>query len=231
MKKTSKLILTVLCVVLALSASVMGTVAYLIDHEEVVNTFTVGDVDIKLDEAKVNKDGTVVEGADRVTENEYHLIPGRSYVKDPTMTVVKGSEESYVRILVTISNAKELKAIFGEDFLPQNYVEGWDGAIWPCAGITEDQEANTLTYEFRYFETVDAYEAQEDVVLPALFTKFLLPGDQVNNEQLKTLEGLTITAIGHAIQRVALDTADEAWAAFDAQYAAENPVPTETTAP
>ena len=73
------------------------------------------------------------------------------------------------------------------------------------------------------YKTVDAYEATDDIVLEPLFTEFTLPGDKVNGQQLKTLEGLKITVEGHAIQRVALDTADAAWAAFDAQYANENP--------
>ena len=226
MKKTNKILLTALCAVLLVTVSVMGTVAYLIDYEKVENTFTVGDVDIKLDEADVLEDGTLnPEAEGRVTENEYHLIPGQTYIKDPTMTVVAGSEESYLRILVTITNAKELKAIFGEDFLPENYVEGWDPAIWPCAGITADEDANTLTYEFRYYKTVSTYDSEGDLVLEPLFTAFTLPGDKVNGEQLATLAGLKITAEGHAIQRVALDTADAAWEAFDAQRAQEQENP------
>ena len=70
------------------------------------NTFTVGKVEIKLDEAKVTADGIPVEGAARVTANSYKLMPGTTYTKDPTVTVLKaGSEESYVRMKVTFNNA------------------------------------------------------------------------------------------------------------------------------
>lgn len=222
MKKATKILLTLLCAALLVTGTILGTIAYLIDSEEVVNTFTVGNVDIKVDEAKVSEDGEPVTPAERVAGNEYHLIPGQTYTKDPTMTVVKGSEESYVRLLVTITNAAELKAIFGNTFDPKDYAAGWDDTVWVPGAVKEDTTANTLTYEYRYYKTVDAYEATDDIVLEPLFTEFTLPGDKVNGQQLKTLEGLKITVEGHAIQRVALDTADAAWAAFDAQYANEN---------
>lgn len=231
MKKTSKVLLMLICVVLLVVGSVLGTLAYLTDRSTVTNTFTVGNVDIKVDEEKVTEDGVPTsEDDDRVEENNYHLIPGQTYVKDPTMTVIKGSEESYVRMVVTLNCYSELKAIFGDDFLPQDFVEGWDETKWPCVGITEDTESNTVTYEFRYHETVDAYEAEEDIALEPLFTKFTMPGE-VTGEELATLEGFEITVNGHAIQTATFEADDEneltaedvAWAAFDAQYAAANP--------
>ena len=55
--KKSKAILMALCAVLLVAASVMGTLAYLTSTDTVTNTFTVGNVQIKLDEAKVNEEG------------------------------------------------------------------------------------------------------------------------------------------------------------------------------
>lgn len=108
MKTRSKALLLSLCAVALVVATVFGTMAYLTSTDEVVNTFTVGNVKIKLDEAKVNTDGTPVEGVDRVKTNEYHLLPGHTYTKDPTVTVLKGSEESYVRLKITLSNAADV---------------------------------------------------------------------------------------------------------------------------
>ena len=101
---------TILLVVLVAAISIGATLAYLTDTDEAVNTFTVGKVGIKLDEAKVDEYGELIykeDGetlADRVTENSYKLIPGHSYVKDPTVTVDAGSEESYIRISSSIFN-------------------------------------------------------------------------------------------------------------------------------
>ena len=217
MKKSVKALLVVLCVVLLVACGVMGTLAYLTAADEVVNTFTVGNVNIKLDEADVNPDGTVIQGADRVKGNEYHLIPGRTYVKDPTVTVLKGSEEAYVRMKVTINCISQLRAILGEDFLPQNYVEGWDNSVWVYETTVEDAQNNAVTYEFRYHEKVNAFEATEDMTLEALFTNFTLPGE-INGEQLATISDLQINVVGNAIQVVGFENDENAaWAAFDAQ--------------
>lgn len=217
MKSKAKVLLLALCAVLLVVGSVMGTLAYLTDTQEVVNTFTVGDVDIKVDEAPVTPDGKPVEGEDRVEGNEYHLIPGQTYTKDPTMTVLKGSEESYVRMMVTINCISQLRTIFGEGFLPHEFIEGKDSNIWVYENTVENGD-NTVTYEFRYYKTVDAFEATEDIVLEPLFTSFTIPGE-MTGEQLATIADLEIRVEGHAIQTLGFDTDDAAWTAFDAQMA------------
>ena len=112
-KTKTKALLMSLCAVLLVAASVLGTMAYLTDSKDVKNTFTVGNVAIKLDEAKVDDMGNLVKNqdgtlADRVIQNEYKLLPGHTYVKDPTVTVQAPSVASYVRMKVTFNNATEL---------------------------------------------------------------------------------------------------------------------------
>lgn len=90
MKKKTLLLITSMILVAAIS--VMGTLAWLTDTDTAVNTFTIGQVDILLDEADVDENGKLLlddEGnpLERVKENEYHLIPGQTYIKDPTVTV------------------------------------------------------------------------------------------------------------------------------------------------
>lgn len=215
MKAKSKALIISLCAMLLITVTVLGTIAYLTSVDEAVNTFTVGNVSIKLDEADVNPDGTLIDGAYRVDGNEYHLIPGRTYIKDPTVTVNKGSEESYIRMFVTINKISELKSALGEDFLPQDYVTGWDSSIWkPVA--TVDNGDNTVTYEFRYYKTVNAVDTAEDVMLEPLFDTFTLPGE-ITGEELATISDLKITVQANAIQAYGFDNADEAWVAFDEQ--------------
>lgn len=215
MKTKAKVLIAALCAVLLVVGSVMGTLAYLTDRQAVVNTFTVGNVDITVDEAPVTPDGEVIPGEDRVEGNDYHLIPGQTYTKDPTMTVKKGSEESYVRMMVTINCISQLRGIFGEGFLPHEYIDGKDSNIWVYNSTVENGD-NTVTYEFRYYKTVDAFEATEDIVLEPLFTSFTIPGE-LTGEQLATIADLEIRVEGHAIQTASFDNADAAWTAFGAQ--------------
>ena len=88
-----KKLTTVLAIVLVVALSVAGTYAYLTDKTgPVVNTFTVGNVNIDLTE-------TWNTDADNDGTNDcwkMQLIPGTSAVKDPTVTVLGGSEKCYL---------------------------------------------------------------------------------------------------------------------------------------
>ena len=131
MKTKRKALLLSLCAVLLVVASVMGTMAYLTSSDTVTNTFTVGKVQITLDEAAVNLDGTPIEGAARVKQNSYKLLPGHTYNKDPMVTVLKGSESSYVKMTVTFSKAAELDAIFDPNGAELTSIfNGYDSANW-----------------------------------------------------------------------------------------------------
>ena len=209
MKKTLTVILALVLVVVM---SVAGTVAYLTSSDTVTNTFTVGNVQIKLDEAKANADGTLVAGADRVKANSYKLIPGHTYNKDPMVTVLKDSESSYIKMTVTFTKAAELDAIFTPNGADMTSIfNGYDSANWIYKGNTEDTENNTRTYEFWYKEAVAAPDA--DVALDALFDSITVPGS-IKNDQLKTIEGMTITVNAYAIQADGFNDAADAWSKY-----------------
>lgn len=267
MKLGKRSLIMALSLVLAMTLSVFGTVAYLTSTASATNTFTVGDVQIELDETDVTPEGDptydldgdgtpdvsvdedgnitvlpdssvpeddipekgeidddgnlIIDGEDpippvRDTENEYNLVPGEEYLKDPTVTVKDGSEESYVRMVVTITNAAAVKAALGceaGDVLGL-VTPDLNTADWPLFGIVEDTTADTITYEFRYKETVDGKDGEE--VLPALFETFQVPAT-VNNEGLKAFANMKMQVEGHAIQTAALADENAAWAAFDGQ--------------
>lgn len=216
MKTAKKAMLMTLCAIILVVATVFGTMAYLTSTDEVVNTFTVGNVAIKLDEAKVGTDGKALTGADatRVKENSYKLLPGHTYNKDPMVTVLNGSEASYIKMTVTFSKASALDAIFaptGADLT--SIFKGYNAANWIAKGNTEDATADTRTYEFWYKDAVGAPTA--DVALDALFDSITVPGS-ITKDQLDTIAGMTITVNAYAIQADGFANADAAWAAFSA---------------
>jgi len=227
-KTAKKMVIYGICALLIATTSILGTLAYLTDSEEVTNTFTMGKVSIILNEAKVDENGQKDPSGARTTDgNAYKMIPGMTYVKDPTMTVEKGSAEAYVRMLVKINCYKELQEIFNNQFLPQNFVKDWDDTVWVSTRVVDvDTTANVATYEFRYWEAVKADTA--DVTLEPLFTEFTVPGE-FDGDDLAKLNGFEIKVIGHAIQTGSFEatgttSAEEAaWAAFDAQMASANP--------
>lgn len=234
MKKKSFIML--LCAIVVMTSVAFGTIAYLTDRESVTNKFTMGNVDIVVDEEAVNPEGDDPDDPDDEPErteegNEYDIEPGGEYLKDPTMTVKAGSKESYVRMMVEISHADELDQIFSElkimypgqfenGFVPADCVGGWNPNNWPCTSMTKTDN-NTYVLEFRYPVTVDASAAEADIVLPALFTSLKVPGE-ITTAQLQTIQDMTIEVEGHAIQTTGFATAEEAWEAFDAQVTAED---------
>lgn len=212
MKTKRKALLLTFCAVLLVVASVLGTIAYLTANDTVTNTFTVGQVAINLDEAKVTEDGEAVTPAERVKANSYKLLPGHTYTKDPTVTVLSGSESSYIKMTVTFNKANELDAIFAPNGADLTSIfNGYDDANWIAKGNTKNTTANTRTYEFWYKEAVVA--PTTDVKLDALFKSITVPND-ITGEQLATIQGMTITVNAYAIQADGFETAEEAWDAF-----------------
>ncbi len=238
MKTKSKALLLTLCAVLLVAASVLGTMAYLTSTAKVENTFTVGKVEIKLDETDVtNPTGP------RVQANSYKLMPGNTYTKDPTVTVKAGSEESYVRMKVTFNNAAALMEMLPsadnlEDFTPDeialikkiapilfltNYTAvdaGWlpeytmfgmEKTLADPNYFVYDAANDTVTYIFYYPTTVTATTA--DVTLPALFDTIKVP-EHVTGEQLAKLNNFKITVVAEAIQAGSFDNAADAWSHF-----------------
>ena len=213
-RKLKKAALLLCSAVLLVCISIGATVAYLTSTDTVTNTFTVGNVKIKLDEAAANPDGSLVAGAARVKANTYKLLPGHTYNKDPMVTVLKDSESCYVKMTVTFTKANELDAIFAPNGADMTSIfNGYDSTNWIAKGNTKDTENNTRTYEFWYKETVAAPTA--DVALDALFDSITVPST-ITNTQLATIKDMTITVNAYAIQADGFSTADDAWAKYTA---------------
>ncbi len=228
-----------LCMLMALTAVVSGTVAYMTDTASLTNRFTIGKVQITLDEQELDEGGeplTDENGEPVIDEetgepprteegNKYHLSPGKEFIKDPTMRVLAGSEPSYVRMRVTITKLADLKAIFeahGEEFKFAEFVKGWDENVWLYE--TETEVDDTLVMEFRYHEVVDASESEDNMALEPLFTGFIMPSFFTGDDMALLVDpddpdnpekNLQIIVIGEAIQNASFADDDEAWAAFE----------------
>lgn len=223
MKTAKKAMLMTLCAIILVVATVFGTMAYLTSTDEVNNTFTVGNVKITLDEAKVDTNGSPVEGAARVKVNDYKLLPGHTYTKDPTIHVDAASEDCFIRAKVTLTNAKEWIAIATKyaNNKVENIIKGTDDNIWWVSQPAVDETANTVTYTFVYKNESHTDELgkriwtstdSKDLVL---FNEIAIPGG-LTNDELAAVGSSKITVVAEAIQADGFANADEAWAAFAA---------------
>ena len=210
--KLKQILAIVLSMALVACISVAATVAYLTDvTDTVTNTFTIGDIEITLDEADVYEPGSVDPSAEpgkeipyapRVTKNDYQLFPGSEYDKDPTVHVAANSEASY--IFVTVLN--EIAAIEEND--DEDYVNIADQ-------ITVTNEWNEYTPGTDvapvngakvYYKTLDKTTKNTDLVV---FEGFKID-DDINSNTLANYQGKTVVINAYAIQQANLDV-DSAW--------------------
>lgn len=165
-----------LCLVVALLATAIAgaTLAYFNDETDAIkNTFTMGKVDIDLDEPHWKPD-----------ENGKNIMPGVVFPKDPTITVAEDSEDCYVFLDVTVnkfmslawvmaknegvaakyinengvfSTTDFLTAVLGDKTLRESIVNDWfqetvNHADWKIMedGISLDGSGNYLTIRLAY---------------------------------------------------------------------------------
>ncbi len=196
MKKSAKALLISLCAVLLVVASVMGTLAYLTSTATVTNTFSVGSVAITMDETDVTVYG-LKDTDTRVQTNEYKLVPGHEYIKDPVIHVAAGSEECY--LFVKVENGIAGIEAAGENGTIETQItnNGWtamDGGVY-----YKSQAATT--------EAVDV----------PVFAEFAVSGT-VDSDTLASYSDATIVVTAYAVQADGFTDAAAAWAAtFGAQ--------------
>lgn len=100
-----KILASVAAVALVICCAIGGTLAWLTDKTEpVVNTFTVGDVDITLAET---------------TGPEYKMVPGYTIAKDPKVTVTADSEDCLLFVKVDRSDNFDT-------FMTYTMADGWN---------------------------------------------------------------------------------------------------------
>lgn len=238
MKKKTLALLLVLVMIFGISVG--GTIAYLTDKEAVTNTFTVGNVKIKLTETKI-ENGVVtndrIQGsATETVGNQYHLLPGLSYKKDPMVTIVEGSEESYIRMIVTVTDCKDVDAAITEanelranadPKLPAiqltDMFGGYNAEKWILKNETktviDGTEDYQRTYEFWYDKPIAGHAdnkngiEDQDNNLEPLFTTLAVPGE-IDNDSLAAIAEMTIVVEAHAMQAAGFADAEAAWGAW-----------------
>ena len=202
-----------MAVVMIMTAAIAGTLAWLqAESSEVTNTFTFGDINIVLDESKLNTDGSL-NVSERVQGNEYKTIPGAELAKDPVVTVEKGSEACWLFVKVTENGAAVVKgkdAEGSEISITYNFDDFFsytiDSAQWEALG--EDYPGI-----YYYIGTDLDVSLKEDVKVNILLDTKITVKDSVTKEMINNITDtpqLIFTA--YAIQKdVSITDAKAAW--------------------
>ncbi len=214
MKTATKAALLCICATMLTLSTVFGTLAYFTSTAEVTNTFTVGNVMITMDEAKVNLYGVPVDVKDdpvgkvgdapRSHKNEYKLLPGHTYTKDPTIHVAANSEDCWLFVRIE-DGIQDLQG--SETVAVQLKENGWK--ILPT-----ETDTNAIVYAYKEIVT-----GGNDITV---FENFKIK-DDVEYETLREYakeKQIVITA--YAVQADGFKDAADAW---NATFGETNPVP------
>lgn len=194
MKAKTKALVVALCAVLLVVTTVFVTMAFLTSEDSVQNTFTVGKVTISLDELDVDDSDNDGSTTDRDKANEYKLIPGKTYTKDPTVHVGANSEPCYLFVKVE-NGLEDAEATGNTTIAAQMTANGWSLV-----------EGETDVYVYK---TVVTAETGANVVV---FSSFTIDGDT----DVADYEDAEINITAYAIQADGFEDAEAAdiWANF-----------------
>lgn len=225
MKK--KLLSLGLVVAFGAIAVVGGTLAYFTDTETANNTFTVGNVDITLEELLWDAD-----------TSDKLLMPGVEFAKDPTITNI-GSEDAYVFLQMDLPEADDLltlmwnyyeggaeledrdyatvaaftTALLNDNDLRESVVNTWFSGIthsdWAIMG-TETLADGTLSLVLGYQKDDAMLSENEDVTF---MTAFNMPSDVTADMIPSNFYGtFNMNFTASAIQTAEIDGLDAAYA-------------------
>lgn len=188
MKRSKKFLVFMISVALVAAISMMPTLSWLSDKsEKVVNAFAGGAISIMLDEAPVDAHGQQIEG-DRVTSNSYKYVAGVTLDKDPTPTVLQGSDPCYVFICIE----NELNDLFALNI---------DTESWKQVA---QADGTTL---YIYASSVDASKAPQDIVLKPIFTQVKV-SEELTQQDIQSLGERSLNATAYAVQTAELTSAE-----------------------
>lgn len=179
-KKTFALLLSL---VLVFGVIAGGTLAWLIDKTDpVTNTFTVGDINIDLDESK---------------NLDLKIVPGKNITKDPKVTVEANSEACWLFVKVEESNWPDFKNGTARK-VDYKMATGW----------TALDETNYPGVYYREVAATTSAVVYPVLLNNTVTVSDTLSKTEVN--QITTNPTLTFTA--YAVQKEATTTAAAAWA-------------------
>ena len=226
MKRSEKIIIGILTLGLLAALAVGGTMAYMTDWEDKENTFSVGTLDVSLEEKNWDEN-----------EDGEDLVPGDTYEKDP---VIEGVEnDSYVRMRIIIKDTdgnvirddSRLDLIKSMIKYDSTYnansqtagtviVEGESYSLADIAGLpmvnpgfTEVNTGKKGEYCFNYGQIL------KDGDKVALFTNIVVPTDW-SQVQLDKIGAFGIDVVVEAIQAKNFANAAEAFSALDNEISA-----------
>lgn len=199
MTMRKKLLITIACLSCILCVMVTGTIAWLIDTTPTItNTFTPSNIEVDLTE----------------TADDFKMIPGKTYAKDPLVTV---TTDIPCYVFVKVEENLGAWDTYGNftDFYTYSVITGQDGwtALDGYVGVFYREASSNGS--FYVLNGIGEYTHGAITVNGAKVTKDMMAKLYEENAVMPTLK---FTA--YACQKEVLDTPEAAWVAI---YTPANP--------
>lgn len=211
-KKNSgkKILAMALAVVLLIGVGVGGTLAWLTAQSETVtNTFTVGDINITLQEHPFKANSTTELDTEATPVKEittYKVVPGGKQPKDPFVTVKANSENCYVYV-----NIENQLAIDGTIVVTYNI----DSNSWERIADKTDDTTGAVSTLYRYKSEVAYSTADQNqtVFTEVSYSNTILKDNSATDLEIGQLAGkkIILNAFAHQSDNIEnVSVADEA---------------------
>lgn len=201
MKKKILVVSLIVCILVLSIAST--TMAYFTDTEEATNTFTVGDVKIKLTE--INQDGAQKEADGTALQLVYkNIYPTQTILKQPTITNISTADNVYIGAVITLKTVEKVETDFYEEianlFADENAVKEFlsGGALNTASGYAVKVVA-TDTYTYTVYIIAKDSVANDDGNGVILFEDLVIPATW-DNEDMAIFSTLSIKVDAYATQ-------------------------------
>lgn len=186
--RSRKLIILFVLLALIIGGTIGGTLAWLMaETDPLVNTFTVGDLNITLSEPNFTPNQN---------DGRYKALPGDVIAKDPTITVDSNSEPCYVRVFVinwweqaTDSHFKGTEAAGWYNF--GTFSSNWSRGI---AKVDSYEGVKGHITEFRYNGIVNPGQT-----IYGPFSTITVP-EWITGEKYASLDNYKVVLIAQAVQ-------------------------------
>ena len=172
-----------LATVLMVFGLIGSSIAWLMTSTDpIVNVFTYGDIQIKLEET---------------TGNRYKMTPGATLEKDPKITVLADSEDCWLFVKIDESAVEKLS-----DYIDYSIADGWTALDGVSGVYYREVDSSDQDVSFGVL-------ADDQVTVKGTVTKEML--EKLNNSNYPTLT-FTGYAVQRDANIEEIDTAAEAWA-------------------
>ena len=240
MKRSKKILVGTLAICTVAALGIGGTLAFLTDSEQVTNHFSMGDLDITIDEPHWDDDGTPEDDGGTPDEpgddtpgtpgDGENLTPGDTRDKDPTVSAVEG--DSYMRVVMMVED-EDGNVITDEtrlNLILQTIRYAEDDALKEGTGYSIDEISKYKTVNETLY-TLDTKKSTAGIYYynyngifkqgskAELFSDAVIPTDW-NHTEVTTVGKYQIVLQAQAIQSAGFSSSAAAFAAMDEEISA-----------